>query len=52
MLLAVTIVKNLLDAGSTIASYVGIGLAAVVLAGAWLDVRREATARGSSAARA
>lgn len=52
MLLAVTVVKNLLDAGSTIASYVGIGLAAVVLAGAWLDVRREATARGSSAARA
>lgn len=52
MLLAVTVVKNLLDDGSTIASYVGIGLAAVVLAGAWLDVRREATARGSSAARA
>ena len=52
LLFFVTVVKNLLDDGSTIASYVGIGLAAVVLTGAWLDVRRAATARASSAARA
>jgi hypothetical protein len=52
VLLTVTLVKNLLDAGSTAASYVGIGLAALVAVGAWLDVRRETAAHGSSAARA
>ncbi|GIU95539.1 MAG: hypothetical protein KatS3mg012_1996 [Gaiellaceae bacterium] len=50
-LLAITVVKNLLDDGSTIASYVGIGLAALVAGGTLLDVRRESAA-GSSAARA
>lgn len=52
VLLALTIVKNLLDDGSTIASYVGIGLAALVAVGAWLDARRETAASRSSAARA
>ena len=52
VLLALTLVKNLLDAGSTVASYVGIALAAAVFLGAWLNVREEAAARGSSAARA
>ncbi|MFO7571418.1 MAG: hypothetical protein R6W48_02310 [Gaiellaceae bacterium] len=51
LLLAITLAKNLLDAGSTIASYVGIALAVVVVAGAWLDVRNEA-ADSRSAARA
>ncbi|MCS7007699.1 MAG: hypothetical protein NZL88_09125, partial [Gaiellaceae bacterium] len=51
-LLAVTVVKNLLDDGSTIASYVGIALAALVVVGAWLDVRRETAATRSSTARA
>lgn len=51
-LLAITVVKNLLDDGSTLASYVAIGLAAVVAAGAWLDVRRESATGRSSAARA
>lgn len=51
-LLAVTVTKNLLDAGSTIPSYVAIGLAAVVATGAWLDVRRESAAGPSPGARA
>lgn len=49
-LLAITTLKVLLDAGSAIASYVGIGLAAIVVVGAWLDVRREAASPRSSAA--
>jgi hypothetical protein len=52
LLLTITLVKNLLDAGSAAASYVGLALAAVVAVGAWLDVRREKAAHGSSAARA
>jgi hypothetical protein len=52
LLLTITLAKNLLDAGSAAASYVGIALSAVVAVGAWLDVRRAAAARGSSAARA
>lgn len=41
---ALTLVKNLTDAGSTLASYVGVALAGLVLVGCALD-RREA--RGS-----
>jgi hypothetical protein len=51
-MLVVTVVKNLLDDGSTVASYVAIALAAAVATGAWLDVRRESAAGRSSAARA
>lgn len=46
-LLLVTLVKNLLDSGSTITSYVGIGLAAVVVAGAVLSLEREQAPRTS-----
>lgn len=51
-LLAITVVKNLLDAGSTVASYVGIALAAVVVVGAWLGARQEPASHRASAARA
>lgn len=43
-----TVVKNLTDAGSTLGSYVGVVLAAVVLVGAYLDVRQ---ARSETASR-
>lgn len=49
VLLTITLVKSLLDAGSAAASYVGIALAVVVAVGAWLDVRREAAAHESAA---
>ena len=43
---ALTLVKNLTDAGSTLASYVGVALAGLVLVGCVLD-RREARASQS-----
>jgi hypothetical protein len=43
-----TLVKNLTDAGSTLASYVGLGLAALVLIGAFLDVRQMRSERSSA----
>jgi hypothetical protein len=51
VLLTISVVKNLLDDGSTIPSYVAIALAALVALGAWLDVRRESATTRSSAAR-
>jgi hypothetical protein len=39
VILLVTGVKNLTDDGSTIASYVGLALAALVVTGAYLDLR-------------
>ena len=50
-LVVVTTVKNLTDDGSTIASYVGIALAALVLAGAYLNVRQTRSQRASSTVR-
>lgn len=50
-LLAIAVVKNLLDDGSTIPSYVAIALAALVALGAWLDVRHESATTRSSVAR-
>lgn len=43
-----TAVKNVTDAGSTLVSYVGVALAALVLAGAYLDVRQARAAARSS----
>jgi multidrug transporter EmrE-like cation transporter len=47
-----TLAKNVLDQGSTVASYVGLGLAALVLLGCILDQRaaREPRRRMSSSA--
>ena len=46
--LLLTVVKNLTDAGSTLVSYVGIALAALVLVGAYLEVREMRAAARSS----
>ena len=51
VLVLVTAVKNLTDDGSTIASYVGIALAGLVLAGAYLNVRQTRAERASSTVR-
>ena len=52
VVLLATVVKNVTDAGSTIASYVGIALAATVVVGAYLDVRHTRAERSSSPVRA
>jgi hypothetical protein len=48
VILVATAIKNLTDAGSTIASYVGVALAALVVVGAYLNVRRARAERRSS----
>jgi hypothetical protein len=48
LVLLATALKNLTDAGSTIASYVGVALAALVLAGAYLNVRQTRAKRSST----
>jgi hypothetical protein len=48
LVLLATVVKNLTDEGSTIASYVGIALAGLVVVGAYLNVRRTRAERASS----
>lgn len=48
VVLLATAVKNLTDAGSTIASYVGVALAALVVVGAYLNVRRARAEQKSS----
>jgi hypothetical protein len=40
-----TVLKNLTDAGSTLASYVGVALAGLLVVGCLLDRRREANER-------
>ena len=52
VVLLATVVKNLTDAGSTVASYVGIALAALVVLGAYLNVRQTRAERASSVVRA
>ena len=39
-ILVLTLVKNLTDAGSTLASYVGVGLAGLIVLGCVLDRRQ------------
>lgn len=48
VILATTAVKNLTDAGSTLVSYVGVALAALVVLGAYLNVRQTRAERASS----
>ena len=48
VVLVATGVKNLTDDGSTIVSYVGVALAALVVVGAYLNVRRTRAERRSS----
>lgn len=45
-----TAVKNLTDAGSTLVSYVGVALAALVLVGTYLEIREARAAARSSGA--
>jgi hypothetical protein len=51
VVLLATVVKNVTDAGSTIPSYVGVCLAALVVVGAYLNVRQARAERSSSAVR-
>lgn len=48
VILATTAVKNLTDAGSTLVSYVGVALAALVVLGTYLNVRQTRAERASS----
>jgi hypothetical protein len=48
VVLVATALKNLTDAGSTIASYVGVALAVLVVVGAYLNVRRTRAEQRSS----
>ncbi|HSI97842.1 MAG TPA: hypothetical protein VK926_05725 [Gaiellaceae bacterium] len=51
LVFGLTLLKNLTDAGSTLASYAGIALAALVLAGVYLDPRKTRSTKSSSAVR-
>lgn len=50
-MLALTVFKNLADAGSTLPSYVGVGLAALVAAGAFLEWNRSRAPRARALSR-
>lgn len=51
LVLALTVAKNLGDAGSTLASYVGVGLAALLAAGAFLEWNRSRAPRARALSR-